>query len=51
MGARENVNFHKNCENAGKIPKISCVRCHFVKFDIYFLGLSKEIFFGVITDN
>ena len=26
-------------------------RCHFVKFDIYFLGLSKEIFFGVITDN
>ena len=26
------------------------VRCHFVKFDIYFLGLSWEIFFGVITD-
>ena len=23
----------------------------FLKFDIYFLGLSLEIFFGVITDN
>ena len=46
-----NVSFHKNCENTGKSLKISCVRCHFVKFDIYFLTLSKEIFFGVITDN
>ena len=35
-----NVNFHKNCENTGKILKISRVRCHFVKFDIYFVGLS-----------
>ena len=34
-----NVKFHKNCENTGKILKISCVRCHFVKFDIHFLGL------------
>ena len=33
-----NVKFHKNCENTGKILKISCVRCNFVKFDIYFLG-------------
>ena len=31
--------------------KFSCVRCRFVKFDIYFLGLQKEIFFGVITDD
>ena len=46
-----NVKFHKNCENTSKILKISCVRCHFVKFDIYFLGISQEIFFGVITDN
>ena len=23
----------------------------FVKFDIYFLGLPKEIFFGVITER
>ena len=35
-----NVKFHKNCENTGKILKISYVRCHFVKFDIHFLGLS-----------
>ena len=46
MGAREhklafrNVKFHKNCENAGNILKISRVRCPFVKFDIYFPGLS-----------
>ena len=46
-----NVKFHKKCENRGKILKISCVRCHFVKSDIYFLGLLFEIFFGVITDN
>ena len=31
-----NVKFLKNCENTDKILKISCVRCHFVKFDIYF---------------
>ena len=34
-----NVKFHKNCEKTGKILKISCVRCNFVKFDIHFLGL------------
>ena len=34
-----------------KILKISYVRCRFVKFDIYFLGLPLEIFFDVITDN
>ena len=33
------VKFHLNCENTGKILKISCVRCHLVKFDILFLGL------------
>ena len=37
-----NVKFHKNCENTGKILKISCVICHFVKFDINF---------GVITEK
>ena len=31
--------------------KISYARCHVVKFDIIFLGLSRQIFFGVITDN
>ena len=38
-----NVKFHKNCENTDmtdKILKISCVRCHFMKLDIHFLGLS-----------
>ena len=34
----ENTNFEK-------------IRCHFIKFDIYFLGLPQEIFFCVITDN
>ena len=34
-----NLKFHKNCENAGKIVNISCVRCHFEKFDIHFLRL------------
>ena len=34
-----NVKFHQNCETTGKILKISCVRCHLVKFDIRFLGL------------
>ena len=35
-----NVKFHKDCaENIGKILKISCMRCHFVKFEICFLGL------------
>ena len=29
-----NVIFHKNCENTGKILKIECVRCNFVKFDV-----------------
>ena len=45
------VKFHKNCENTGKILKISFVRCNFVKFDIHFLELPWEIFFGVITDD
>ena len=34
-----NVKFCKNCENTGKILKISCVRCNFVAFDIHFLWL------------
>ena len=46
-----NVKFHKNCENTGKILKISCVGCNFVKFDTHFPGLPREIFFGVITDD
>ena len=46
-----NVKFHKNCENTGKILKISCVRCNFVKFYIHFLGLPSEIFSGVTIDD
>ena len=35
-----NVKFHKDCaENTGKILKISGIRCHFVKFEIFFLRL------------
>ena len=35
-----------------KILKISCVKCYnSVKFDIHFLGLPWEIFFGVTTDQ
>ena len=44
-----NVEFHKNCDYTGKILKISCVRCNFVKFDIHFLGLPWEIFFYVLA--
>ena len=46
-----NVKLHKNCQNTGKILKISRVRCNFVKFDMHFLGLPLEIFFGVIADD
>ena len=34
-----NAKFHEKWENTGKILKISWVRCNFVKFDIYILGL------------
>ena len=39
ISEKMNVTFNKNCENIGKILKISCVRCNVVKFDINFLGL------------
>ena len=34
-----NVTLHKNCEKTGKV---SCVRRHFMKFDIHFLTLHKK---------
>ena len=46
-----NVKLHRNCENKGKILKISCERCNFVKFDIHFLGLPQESFFGINADD
>ena len=38
-----NVKFYKNCENTGKILKISCVRCNFVKFVIHFMLMLEFI--------
>ena len=46
-----NVNFHKNCENTGKILQISTADVILLNLTLIFLGLSLEIFFGVITDN
>ena len=37
-----NVKFHKNCEKAGKILKISCVMCNFLKFEFIFSGSHKK---------
>ena len=39
-----NVKFHKNCENTGKLLKISCVRCNFVKFSVVLLQITNYIF-------
>ena len=43
--------IHNFCEYTGKILNISCLRCHSVKFDIHYLGLPWENFFGVTTDE
>ena len=43
--------FHKNCENTGKILKISCARCNFVKFDIHFLNYSNTRFWSTENQN
>ena len=54
MEARENkcqISQTRIVKHTGKILKISCAKCHFVKFDIYFLGLSREILIGVVTNN
>ena len=40
-----------NCDYTGKIRTISLVRYNSLKFDIHFLGLPWEIFFGVTTDG
>ena len=36
-------NFYKNCENTGKILKISCVRCHFVKLKYISRALMRNV--------
>ena len=37
-----NAKFYKNYENIGKILKISCVRCNFVKFAFNFSGTHRK---------
>ena len=34
--------------NKGKIVKISCVRCNFMKFNIHFSGSNKKISFVLL---
>ena len=46
-----NNNNNNNNKKTGKILKNWCARCNFVIFDIHFLRLPYEIFFGVITDH
>ena len=44
-----NAKFHTNCENTGKILKISFVRCNLVNFDIHFH--LKLILFNSLIDS
>ena len=44
-------NYTRIVKTQVKFWKFSCVRFNFVKFDIHFLGLPWEIFFGVFTDD
>ena len=50
-GNRRRLHAGKNCAYIGKILKISCVRCNFVKFGIHFSGSHKKFFFGVTTND
>ena len=54
MGAWENkfnVKFHKMTACTWNFQNFAYVFTILVKFEICFLGLPQEIFFGVITDN
>ena len=52
MGARENeCQISQNYILQMKFKNFTCVFTILVKFDIHFLGLPWEIFFGVITNN
>ena len=44
-----NVKFYKIASYTRNFQKFTCVFTILVKFDIHFLGLLGEIFFGVIT--
>ena len=46
-----NVKFHKITSYRWNFKNFTCVFTILVKFDIHFLGLPWEIFFGVITNN
>ena len=43
-----NAKFHYDCENTGKILKISYASCYFVKFDIYFSGPHEKFSFVLL---
>ena len=52
MGARENeCQISHNYILLMKFQNFTCVIKILVKFDIHFLGLPWEIFFGVTTDD
>ena len=46
-----NVKFHKITSYTWNFQNFTCVITILVKFDIHFLGLPWEIFFGVTTDD
>ena len=46
-----NVKFHKTTSYTWNFQNFTRVFTILVKFDIHFLGLPLEIFFGVITDD
>ena len=52
MGARENkCQISQNYILDRKFSGFTCVITILVKFDIHFLGLPREIYFGVTTDD
>ena len=46
-----NVKFHKITSYTWNFQNFTCVFTILVKFDIHFLRLTWEIFFGVTTDD
>ena len=46
-----NVTFHTITPHTLNFQNFACVFTILVKFDICFLGLPREIFLGVITDD
>ena len=46
-----NVKFHKITSYTSNFQNFTCVITILVKFEIHFLGLPCEIFFGVTSDG